>query len=119
MRMDLRSLRTGREEDDSIACRWWVDQVRHGDRSVLSERLHRRSVDNQLTVVRPTRCNRGSRFRGEARDRSFPGPRAINIKLPFSFFKPHLCPMLIVIIDPHPKALWAWTDLFKVQLIGR
>src|SRR5260370_1332140 len=100
MRMDLRSLRTGREEDDSIACRWWVDQVRHGDRAVLSERLHRRSVDNQLTVVRPTRCNRGRCFCSEARDRRFTGSRAIDIKLPFCFIKADFSPMLIVIIDP-------------------
>src|SRR5579862_913837 len=67
MRMDLLNFRTGREEDDSIACHWRVDQVRHGDCSILSERLHRRLIDNQLTVVRPTRRNRGCCFCGEAR----------------------------------------------------
>ena len=94
-----------REEDDSIACRWRVDQVRHGDRAVLSERLHRRSVDNHPTVIRPTRHHRGRCFCGEARNRSFPGSGAIDIELPFSFIKTDLCPMLIVIIDPHSKAL--------------
>lgn len=101
MRMDLRSFGTGREEDDSIACRCWVDQVRHGDRSILSERLNRRSINNQLTVVRPTRRNRGCCFCGEARNRRFPGSRAIDIKLPFSFIEAghYLIPFLQTLGD--------------------
>src|ERR1035438_3217341 len=103
--MDFCSLRSGREEDDSIDCRWRVNQIRHGDRAVLSERLHRGSVDDQLTVIWPTWCKWGCCFCSKARDRRFTGPCAIDIELPFSFIKADLCPMLIVIIDPHSEAL--------------